>query len=175
MPQHPEWRNPQPFQAVLENDRAALAAAGDKGLLEIIAATHAGMSTDEFDEIVRDWLRTAAHPKTGRLYTEMVYQPMLEVLEYLRTHGFKTYIVSGGGIDFIRVFSEEVYGIPPEQVVGSSIKTQFEMSPSGPVIRRLAEIDFIDDKAGKPVGIQRHIGRRPIAAFGNSVTLGGAM
>jgi phosphoserine phosphatase len=167
-PQHPEWRTTQPFQAVLENDREALVAAGEEGLIEIVTATHAGMTTDEFDETVRDWLRSAAHPKTGRPFTEMVYQPMLEVLEYLRAHGFKTYIVSGGGIDFVRVFSEEVYGIPPEQVVGSSIKTQFEMTQDGPVIRKLAEIDFIDDKAGKPVGIQRHIGRRPIAAFGNS-------
>lgn len=167
-PDHPEWRTTQPFQAVLENDKAALAAAGEKGVMQIIAATHSGMTTEEFAGTVRDWLATATHPTTGRPYTEMVYQPMLEVLDYLRANGFKTFIVSGGGIEFMRVFAEEVYGIPPEQVVGSSVKTEFVMTAAGPEIRRLAEIDFIDDKAGKPLGINSHIGRRPIAAFGNS-------
>jgi phosphoglycolate phosphatase-like HAD superfamily hydrolase len=167
-PDHPEWETKQPFKAVLEDDHAALAQAGEHGLLEIVAATHAGMTTAEFEAIVRDWLDTARHPTTGRPYTEMVYQPMLELLGYLRASGFKTFIVSGGGVEFMRVFAEEVYGIPPEQVVGSSIETKFEMTPDGPVIRRLPELDFIDDKEGKPVGIQKFIGRRPIAAFGNS-------
>ncbi len=167
-PDHPEWVATQPFRAVLENDMAALAASGEHGLLELVMATHAGMTTDEFEKVVTGWLAEARHPKTGRPYTEMVYQPMLELLDYLRTNGFKTYIVSGGGIEFMRPWTEGVYGIPPEQVVGSSIKTVFEMTNDGPVLRRLPEIDFIDDKAGKPVGINSHIGRRPIAAFGNS-------
>ena len=131
-------------------------------------ATHAGMTTEEFEQIVTDWIATAKHPKTGRLYTEMVYQPMLELLAYLRANGFKTFIVSGGGIEFMRPWAERVYGIPPEQVVGSSIKTKFELRDGKPVLVRLPEVNFIDDKAGKPVGIQQHIGRRPIAAFGNS-------
>jgi hypothetical protein len=167
-PEHPEWRTTEPFRAVLENDRASLAAAGKQGVAKILAVTHTGMTTDAFAGIVRAWLATARHPETGRPYTAMVYQPMLELLEYLRANGFKTYIVSGGGIAFMRVFAQDVYGIPPEQVIGSSIKTEFELTDEGPVIRRLPEIDFIDDKAGKPVGIQKFIGRRPIAAFGNS-------
>jgi phosphoglycolate phosphatase-like HAD superfamily hydrolase len=167
-PQHPEWRTTQPFKAVLDNDMAALAASGEKGLVELVMATHAGMTSADFDRIVRRWITTARHPTTGRLYSEMVYQPMLEVLDYLRDNGFKTYIVSGGGIEFMRVFAEEVYGIPPEQVIGSSIKTEFEMTASGPVIRRLPELDFFNDKAGKPAAIHKFIGRRPIAAFGNS-------
>ncbi len=167
-PDHPEWRTRQPFRAVLEGDREGLLASGKEGLVQLIAATHTGMTTDEFAETARQWLNTATHPTTGKRYTEMVYAPMVELLAYLRANGFKTFIVSGGGIEFLRVFAEEVYGIPPEQVVGSSIKTEFEMTGDGPVIRRLAEIDLIDDKAGKPVGINRHIGRRPIAAFGNS-------
>jgi phosphoglycolate phosphatase-like HAD superfamily hydrolase len=167
-PDHPEWRTTQPFQAVLEDDMEALARSGEEGLLKIVTTSHGGMTTEEFASTVRAWLDTARHPKTNRPYTEMVYQPMLEVLEHLRANGFKTFIVSGGGIEFLRVFAEEVYGIPPEQVVGSSIKTAFEMTPDGPVIRRLPEIGFIDDKAGKPIGIQTHIGRRPVAAFGNS-------
>ena len=146
----------------------ALKAAGEHGLVKLVAATHTGMTTAEFQASVRQWIATAKHPTKDRLYTEMVFQPMLEVLEHLRDNGFKTFIVSGGGIDFLRVWAEEVYGIPPEQVVGSSVKTQFEMTDDGPVLRRLAEIDFVDDKAGKPVGIDRHIGRRPIVAFGNS-------
>jgi phosphoserine phosphatase len=167
-PQHPEWVTQQPFRAVLENDMAALAATGEHGAAQLIMATHAGLTTDEFAAIVRDWIRIARHPTTGRPYTEMVYQPMLELLDFMRAHGFRTYIVSGGGVEFMRVFAEEVYGIPPEQVIGSSIKTEFVMTDDGPVIRRLPEIDFIDDKAGKPLAINRHIGRRPAAAFGNS-------
>ena len=165
---HPEWLTLQPFQAVIENDMDALAASGEHGTAELIMATHAGLTTDEFADVVRAWINTARHPTTGRPYTEMVYQPMLELLDFMRDHGFKTYIVSGGGIEFMRVFAEAVYGIPPEQVIGSSIKTEFVMTDTGPVIRRLPEIDFIDDKAGKPLAINRHIGRRPAAAFGNS-------
>ena len=167
-PQHPEWRTTQPFKAALDGDMRALAESGEKGLLELVMSTHAGMTTDEFEDIVRAWTTTAVHPTTGRAYTEMVFQPMLELLEYLRASGFQTFIVSGGGVEFLRVFAEEVYGIPPEQVIGSSIKTVFEMRSTGPVIKRLPEIDFIDDKAGKPVAIHKFIGRRPIAAFGNS-------
>jgi hypothetical protein len=167
-PDHPEWKMQQPFKAVLDGDMKALAAAGEHGLIEIVAATHAGMTTEEFEAVATNWIATAKHPTTGRPYTEMVYQPMLELLDYLRANGFKTFIVSGGGIEFMRPWTEAVYGIPPEQVVGSSIKTVFEMRDGGPVLVRLPEIDFIDDKEGKPVGINSHIGRRPIAAFGNS-------
>ena len=167
-PQHPEWKSTQPFQAVLEGDMKSLVASGKRGLLQIVATSHAGMSTEEFEEIVTRWIGTARHPSSKKLYTQMVYQPMLEVLDYLRAHGFKTFIVSGGGIEFMRPWTEAVYGIPPEQVVGSSIKTRFVMSENGPVLQRLPEIDFIDDKEGKPVGINNHIGRRPILAFGNS-------
>jgi phosphoglycolate phosphatase-like HAD superfamily hydrolase len=167
-PEHPEWRTTQPFKAVIEDNMRALVRSGKKGLIELVMASHAGMTTDEFSDIVREWITTARHPTTDRLYTEMVYQPMLELLDYLRANGFKTYIVSGGGIAFLRVFAEEVYGIPAEQVVGSSIKTEFEMTKAGPVIMRLPEVDFIGDEAGKPVAINKYIGRRPIAAFGNS-------
>jgi phosphoglycolate phosphatase-like HAD superfamily hydrolase len=167
-PNNPEWKNQQPFKAALQNDMQALFASGKMGLLKLIMATHAGNTTEEFAQIVTDWLATAKHPKTGRPFTDMVFQPMLEVLAYLRTNGFKTYIVSGGGIEFMRPWTESVYGIPPEQVVGSSIKTKLEMRNSHPVLVRLPEVNFIDDKAGKPVGINQHIGRRPIAAFGNS-------
>ncbi len=146
----------------------ALAAAGEHGILELVMATHAGMTAAEFEAVVTEWLATARHPKTGKPYTEMVYQPMLELLDYLRANGFKTFIVSGGGIEFMRPWTEAVYGIPPEQVLGSSIRTAYEQRDGEPVIVRLPEIDFIDDKAGKPAGIHRHIGRRPIAAFGNS-------
>ncbi len=166
--EHPEWATKQPFKAVLEDDMDALMAAGEHGLLELVMATHAGMTTDEFEVVVSDWLATAKHPTTGRPFTEMVYQPMLELLDYLRANGFKTFIVSGGGIEFMRPWTEAVYGIPPEQVMGSSIKTVFEVRDGEPALVRLPEIDFIDDKAGKPVGINSHIGRRPIAAFGNS-------
>ena len=167
-PQHPQWRTTEPFKAVLDGDMHALAESGKKGLLKLVMTTHAGLTTDEFEDIVRAWIATERHPITGRMYTKMVFQPMLELLDYLRANGFKTFIVSGGGIEFMRVFAEEVYGIPPEQVIGSSIKTEFEMQSTGPVIKRLPEIDFIDDKAGKPVAINKFIGRRPIAAFGNS-------
>jgi phosphoglycolate phosphatase-like HAD superfamily hydrolase len=167
-PQHPEWKDKEPFASVLKGDVKAALAGGERGLVEMAMATHAGMTSEEFDAIVRDWITTAKHPKTGRLYTEMVYQPMLELLDYLRANGFKTFIVSGGGIEFMRPWAERVYGIPPEQVVGSSIKTTFELRDGNPVLVRLPEVNFVDDKAGKPVGIQMHIGRRPIAAFGNS-------
>ena len=166
--QHPEWKQTQPFKGVLEGDMKAVAASGEKGLLEIIGATHAGMTAAEFETIVRDWIGTARHPTTKRLYTEMVYQPMLEVLTYLRANGFKTFIVSGGGVEFMRPWAERVYGIPPEQVIGSRIKIKYEPRNGRPVLLRLPEADFIDDHAGKPVGIHQVIGRRPIAAFGNS-------
>jgi hypothetical protein len=167
-PKHPEWKTKEPFASLLKGDVSKALAGGEKAIAEIVMATHAGMTTEEFEKIVKDWIATAKHPKTGRRYTEMVYQPMLEVLAYLRANGFKTFIVSGGGIEFMRPWTEQVYGVPPEQVVGSSIKTKFEMRGGKPVLVRLPALDFIDDKAGKPVGIQSHIGRRPIAAFGNS-------
>ncbi|GLS32532.1 Phosphoserine phosphatase [Mesorhizobium albiziae] len=165
---HPEWATTQPFQAVLEGDMKTLADAGEKGLVELIMATHAGMTTDEFQKIVSDWIATARDPRFKRPYTELVYQPMLELLAYLRANGFKTFIVSGGGVELMRPWVEQIYGIPPEQVVGSSINTQFEMRDGIPTLFRLPQVNFIDDKAGKPVGINEHIGRRPIAAFGNS-------
>jgi haloacid dehalogenase-like hydrolase len=167
-PKHPEWKTKQPFKAAIEGDMKALAASGEKGLLELVMATHAGNTPEEFQAIVRGWLATARHPKFNRPYTELVFQPMLELLDYLRANGFKTYIVSGGGIEFVRAWSQGVYGIPPEQVIGSSVKTKYEVRNGQPVIVRLPEINFIDDKAGKPVGINQHIGRQPIAAFGNS-------
>jgi phosphoglycolate phosphatase-like HAD superfamily hydrolase len=167
-PQHPEWKATQPFKAVLEGDMKTLAAAGEKGVAELVMATHAGMTTEEFARIAGDWIATARHPRFGRPYTELVYQPMLELLGYLRANGFKTYIVSGGGVEFMRVFAERVYGIPPEQVVGSTIVTRFEMKDGTPVLLREAKLDFIDDKEGKPVAINKLIGRRPILAFGNS-------
>jgi phosphoglycolate phosphatase-like HAD superfamily hydrolase len=166
--EHPEWRTTQPFQAVLENDQKALGAAGMKGLLELVVATHAGMTTDAFERIVEDWFATARHPRFNRPYTRMGYRPMVELLRYLRESGFKTYIVSGGGIEFMRVVSGQMYGIPPEQVIGSSGKLRYELRDRVPVIARLPELDFFDDKEGKPVAIQKFIGRRPIAAFGNS-------
>src|SRR5262245_19279757 len=167
-PQHPEWKTKEPFASLLKGDTKRALEGGVQAMLEIVAATHAGMSTAEFEQIVTAWIATAKHPKTGKLYTEMVYQPMLELLAYLRANGFKTFIVSGGGIEFMRPWTEKVYGIPPEQVVGSSIKTKYELRDGKPVIFRLPEIDFIDDKEGKPIGINSHIGRRPIAALGNS-------
>ena len=167
-PQHPEWKEKEPFASLLKGDVKGALAGGEPAVAQIVMATHAGMTTEEFDTIVRDWAASARHPKTGRLYTEMVYQPMLELLAYLRANGFKTFIVSGGGIEFMRPWTEKVYGIPPEQVVGSSIKTKFELRDGKPVLVRLPEVNFVDDKAGKPVGIHQHIGRRPIAAFGNS-------
>jgi hypothetical protein len=167
-PQHPEWKTTQPFKAVLGNDLEALAAEGEKGMVELVMASHAGMSTAEFEAIVTDWLDKARHPRFKRRYTELAYQPMLELLAYLRTNGFKTFIVSGGGVEFMRPMTEKVYGIPPEQVVGSTIKIKYEIKDGKPVLMRLPQIEFIDDKAGKPVGINMFIGRRPIAAFGNS-------
>lgn len=167
-PRHPEWKDTQPFKAALEGDLKTLAEGGAKALEELLMVTHAGMTTDEFEAIVRDWLATARHPRFNRPYTELVYQPMRELLAYLRAHGFKTFIVSGGGIEFMRPWVEQVYGIPPEQVIGSSIRKQYTVRDGQPVILRLPEIEFIDDRAGKPVGIHRHIGRRPILAFGNS-------
>jgi phosphoglycolate phosphatase-like HAD superfamily hydrolase len=167
--QRPEWRNTEPFKAVLEGDLKTLAAIGEKGFLEIMAATHAGITTDEFSGIVADWLATARHPRFHRPYTELAYQTMLKLLAYLRDHGFKTFIVSGGGIEFMRVFTEPVYGIPPEQVVGSSGVVEFEMKPDGkPVLLKEPEIEFVDDGPGKPVGIHRFISRRPLITFGNS-------
>jgi phosphoglycolate phosphatase-like HAD superfamily hydrolase len=167
-PKHPEWKTKQPFKAVLENDMKTLTASGEKGLLQLVMATHAGMTTTEFEQTVKDWIATAKHPRFKRPYTDLVFQPMLEVLAYLRANGFKNFIVSGGGIEFMRPWTERVYGIPPQQVIGSSIKTKYEMRNGQPVLVRLPELNFIDDKAGKPVGINQHIGRRPIAAFGNS-------
>jgi hypothetical protein len=167
-PEHPEWATTQPFQAVLENDFAALSAAGERGLIELVMATHAGMSTDAFEAVVTDWIASARDGRFKRPYTELVYQPMLELLAYLRANGFETFIVSGGGIEFMRPWTEAVYGIPPQNVIGSSIKTELQMIDGKPALMRLPQVDFIDDKAGKPVGINAHIGRRPIAAFGNS-------
>ena len=166
--QHPEWKDKQPFKAVLEGDMKALAEAGEHGLVELIMASHAGMSTNEFEKITAEWLASARDPRFKRPYTELVYQPMLELLAYLRANGFKTFIVSGGGIEFMRPWTERIYGVPSEQVIGSSIKTRFEMRDGRPILFRFPEMNFIDDKAGKPVGINEHIGRRPIAAFGNS-------
>jgi phosphoserine phosphatase len=167
-PKHPEWKKKEPFASLLKGDLKTALAGGDKALLELVMATHTGMTTTEFEQIVKEWIKTAKHPKTGKLYTEMVYQPMLELLAYLRANGFKNFIVSGGGIEFMRPWTEQVYGIPPEQVIGSSVKTKFEMRDGKPVLVRLPKLNFNDDKADKPVGINRHIGRRPIAAFGNS-------
>jgi hypothetical protein len=166
--QHPEWTTKEPFASLLKGDATGVAASGESGIAELMALTHAGMSTDEFAVIVSDWIATARHPKTGRLYTEMVYRPMLELLAYLRENGFKTFIVSGGGIEFMRPWAERVYGIPPEQVIGSTGGLKFEMRDGVPVIMKTPDLVLNDDKEGKPVGIQRHIGRRPIAAFGNS-------
>jgi len=167
-PQHPEWKDQEPFKSVLADDLAGVAAGGKKGLLALVAATHGGMTSEEFEKTVRDWVATAKHPRFKRPYTDLVYQRMLELLAYLRANYFKTYIVSGGGIEFVRTFAEPVYGVPPEQVIGSSVKTRYEVRDGRPVIARLGEIDFIDDKAGKPVGIHKFIGRRPLMAFGNS-------
>ncbi|MEN7973532.1 MAG: HAD family hydrolase [Verrucomicrobiota bacterium] len=167
-PQHPEWQEEEPFASVLKGDLQTALAGGEHALIQMAMATHAGMTTSEFGQIVSEWIATARHPQTGKRYTEMVYQPMLELLDYLRANDFKVFIVSGGGIEFMRPWAEHVYGIPPEQVIGSSIKTAYEIRGGKPVLKRLPELDFIDDKEGKPVGINQHIGRRPIAAFGNS-------
>jgi phosphoglycolate phosphatase-like HAD superfamily hydrolase len=168
-PAHPEWKTTQPFKAAIEGDAGALAKSGERGLQEILAASHAGMTTDEFATIVGAWLTTAKHPQLKRPYTQLAYQPMLEVLSYLRANGFKTFIVSGGGVEFMRTFAEQVYGVPPEQVVGSSGETKFGIGADGkPVLVKQAKVEFVDDGPGKPRGIHRFIGRRPILAFGNS-------
>jgi hypothetical protein len=167
-PQHTEWKEKEPFRSLLAGDMKGFAATGEKGIVELLMATHTGLSTDEFAKIVEDWIATAKHPKTGKLYTEMVYQPMRELIGYLRANGFKTYIVSGGGVEFIRPWVERVYGIPPEQVIGSRGKLKFDMRDGKPVLLKLPEVDLIDDGPGKPVGIQQLIGRRPVMAFGNS-------
>ncbi|TCR91747.1 haloacid dehalogenase-like hydrolase [Rhizobium sp. BK376] len=182
-PMHPEWKDTQPFKAAIEGDMKTLGTLGEKGVVQLVMATHAGMTTTNFEKIVTDWLAAARDPKFNRPYTKLVYQPMLELLSYLRANGFKTFIVSGGGVEFMRPWTEQVYGIPPEQVVGSSIKTQFKMQDDTPTLYRLPEVNFVDDGAGKPVGINEYIGHRPIAAFGNSdgdlemlqwTTMGGA-
>ncbi|MGE3821505.1 MAG: HAD family hydrolase [Isosphaeraceae bacterium] len=167
-PKHPDWKDRQPFKTVLDDDRDGLAKLGERGFLDLLTATHAGMPVDDFNQTVRDWVARARHPRFDRPYTRCLYQPMVEVLAYLRANGFKTFIVSGGGVEFMRVWTDSAYGIPPEQVVGSTIKTAYELRADVPVLVRLPEIDFIDDKAGKPVAIGKFIGRRPIAAFGNS-------
>jgi phosphoserine phosphatase len=167
-PQHPEWKDKEPFASVLKGDLKTALAGGEHAVAALMAAAHSGMTTEEFEKSVTDWITTARHPKTGKLFTEMVYQPMLELLTYLRANGFKTFIVSGGGIEFMRPWTERVYGIPPEQVIGTSGGLKFEMHDGVPVIMKTSELVLNDDKEGKPVGIQRHIGRRPIAAFGNS-------
>jgi phosphoserine phosphatase len=167
-PQHSEWQTKDPYASLLKGDMKGVMASGEAGIAELLAATHAGMTTDEFSRTVADWLATARHPKTGRPYTDMVYQPMLELLAYLRANGFKTFIVSGGGIEFMRPWTERAYGIPPEQVVGTTGGLAFEMKDGVPVIRKLPTLVLNDDKEGKPVGIQRHIGRRPVFASGNS-------
>jgi phosphoserine phosphatase len=167
-PMHPEWKTTQPFQAVLEGDLKGVLASGHKGLFELIAATHAGVDTETFRVMVEQWLKTARHPRTGRPYTEMVYQPMLELLAHLEARGYKNYIVSGGGVEFMRPWTEQVYGIPPERVIGSAIKTKFEIVNGQPQLIGLPELQFIDDGENKPIGIQQRIGRRPVMAFGNS-------
>jgi phosphoglycolate phosphatase-like HAD superfamily hydrolase len=167
-PHHPEWKDKPLVAAVLAGDMKAVAAGGVRGILELATITHAGMTTDEFAKIVQDWFASARHPRFNRPYTDVIFQPMLELLAYLRANGFKTFVVSGGGVEFMRVCVEKIYGIPPEQVIGSSIVTKFEMVAGVPVLTRLPQLDFMDDNVGKPVGINKHIGRRPIAAFGNS-------
>jgi len=167
-PQHPEWRELEPFKSLLKGDVEGVVAQGEKGIAALMMATHSGISVDEFNTIVSDWIATARHPKTGKPYTAMVYQPMLEVLAHLRNKGFKTYIVTGGGVDFVRPWAEQAYGIPPEQVIGSRGKLKFELQDGSPVLMKLAEVDLIDDGPGKPVGIGQAIGRRPLMAFGNS-------
>jgi phosphoglycolate phosphatase-like HAD superfamily hydrolase len=166
--QHPEWQTKEPFASLLKGDVRAALAGGEHALVELVMQTHTGMTTDEFERIVKEWIATARHPTTGKLFTEMTYQPMLELLTYLRTNGFKTYIVSGGGIEFMRPWMERTYGIPPEQVIGSSVKTKFELRDGKAVLVRLPELEFNDDKQGKPIAINVRIGRRPVMAFGNS-------
>jgi phosphoserine phosphatase len=167
-PEHPEWQETEPFKSVIAGDMKGVAASGQKGVMQILAATHAGMTSDEFTQIATDWIATAKHPKTGKPYTSMIYQPMLELIDYLKANAFEVFIVSGGGIEFMRPWTAQTYGIPPQNVVGSSIKSEYEVKDGKPVIMRLADIDFVDDGPGKPIGIYKFIGKRPIAAFGNS-------
>lgn len=166
--EHPEWQTQEPYASILKGDIEGALHGGESALVELVLASHSGMTATAFRGLAQDWLAEAKHPGTGRPYTEMVYQPMLELLDYLRANGFKTFIVSGGGIEFMRVFSEAVYGIPPEQVVGSSVRSDYEVIDGEPVFTRKPELAFINDKAGKPLGILQHIGRRPVLAFGNS-------
>ncbi len=167
-PQHPEWKTKEPFASILSGDLKGIAKAGEKGIVELGMATHAGMTTDQFNKIVTDWLAQAKHPKTGKPYTEMTYLPMRELLDFLRSNGFTTYIVSGGGVEFMRPVTEELYGIPPQQVIGSTITTQYAIVGDVPVLKRLPKIDFIDDGPGKPAGINKFIGKKPIFVAGNS-------
>lgn len=167
-PQHPEWKTKQPFKALLEGDMKTAMAGGENALLQIVMTTHAGMTTDEFSKTVTDWMASATHPKTGKHYNEMIFQPMVELLNYLRTNGYKTIIVSGGGVDFMRPWAEQAYGIPPDQVVGSSGKVKYDAINGKPVLIKLPEINFVDDKEGKPVGIHQYIGKRPVFTAGNS-------
>ncbi|MGA0845051.1 MAG: HAD family hydrolase [Luteolibacter sp.] len=167
-PQHPDWKEKEPFASAINGEIKSALAGGEHALIEMTMATHADMTSEEFRKQVSDWIDTARHPQTKKSYHAMVFQPMLELLAYLRAEGFKTFIVSGGGIDFVRVFAEDVYGIPPEQVIGSSIQAKYELRNGKPVIVKIPELNFVDDKAGKPVGIHQHIGRRPIFAAGNS-------
>lgn len=167
-PEHPEWKTTQPYQSVLEDDMKTLMSFGEHGLIEIVMASHAGNTVSEFDQIVKDWLATAKHPRFHRPFTDLVYQPMLELINYLKSNNFKTFIVSGGGIEFMRPWVEGIYGIPKDQVIGSSIKTKYDYNNGNPVIRRLPELNFIDDKEGKPEGINQYIGRKPVFASGNS-------
>ena len=167
-PQHPEWQDKEPFRSALAADLKGMLSGGYHGLIAMVAATHSGMTTDEFEAEVRQWVATTRHPTTNKLFTEMVFQPMLELLAYLRANGFKTFIVSGGGIEFMRAFAEVTYGVPPEQVIGSSGKLKFEMRDGQPMLTKLPEIELVNDNVEKPAAIQKFIGRRPIAAFGNS-------
>ena len=168
VPEHPEWKEKEPYKSLLAGDMKGALAGGERSLMEIMAVAHSNMTTEDFEPIVKNWLATAKHPTTGQPYTQMAYQPMIELLAYLRVNGFKTFIVSGGGIDFMRAFAESVYGIPPEQVIGSTGKLKYELRDGKPVLVKLPALEFLDDKEGKPIAIQRNIGRRPIAAFGNS-------
>lgn len=167
-PQHPEWKDREPFKSILAGDVAKALAGGEKAAAELMAATHAGMTTDAFAADVRAWIENARHPRFERPYTDLAYEPMLELLAYLREHGFRTFIVSGGGVEFMRPWAQKVYGVAPEQVIGSQGGLRFELREGRPVLVKLAELDFVDDKAGKPVAIQKHIGRRPLVAVGNS-------
>lgn len=167
-PSHPEWKVQEPFKSILADDMKGLLAGGEPAMAKIMMVTHAGITSEDFDKIVKEWIATARHPRFNRPYTELVYQPMLELLSYLRSKGFKTFIVSGGGVEFMRAWAEKVYGVPPEQTIGSRIKLKWELRDGKPTLLRLPDVDFIDDKSGKPVGIQQNIGRRPILAFGNS-------